>query len=98
MKKILLISPTGMTTTLLVDRINKDLENLNIKSEIIVSEPSCYQDEATKSDVILLAPQFEYLYSEIKTLYPNKPSDIIDIESYTHNNSSSVVNRILEII
>jgi len=94
---ILLVCAAGMSTSLLVNRMNeaaaKEGIELNIEAHP-VGEIKKYGDV---SDVILLGPQVRYELKNVKKLYPDKPIEVINMQDYGMMNGEKVLKRALEL-
>ena len=88
--KILLVCAAGMSTSLLVNRMNEAAAKEGIELHIEahpVGEIKKYGDD---SDVILLGPH-------VKKLYPDKPIEVINMQDYGMMNGEKVLKRALEL-
>lgn len=94
---ILLVCAAGMSTSLLVNRMNeaaaKEGIQLNIEAHP-VGEIKKYGDAF---DVILLGPQVRYELKNVKKLYPDKPIEVINMQDYGMMNGEKVLKRALEL-
>lgn len=98
--RILLVCNAGMSTSMLVNKMNESAQERNISANIeAVSDPEA--SELLKKepvDVILLGPQVRYLESSYKQKYPEIPTEVINMSDYGTMNGVNVLNRALEII
>lgn len=98
--KIVLVCFAGMSTSMLVNRMNKAALEKNIKAEII-AVPACdIYNNIDDADVILLGPQARYLFNEIKNNISDKntPIDIIDPQTYGMMNGKAVLEMALKLL
>lgn len=96
MKNILLACAAGMSTSMLVKRMQDVAGNKGIEVQIKAipeSEVSKYIDNA---DIILLGPQVRFMQSKIKSLVGNIPVEVIDMASYGTMNGEKVLMFALE--
>ena len=95
---ILLVCSAGMSTSLLVTRMEKAAKDkgLEIKIEAHpVAEAEVYGKEA---DMILLGPQVRFQLQNIRSLFPEKPVEVIDTRDYGMMNGEKVLNHVLEVL
>ncbi|MGL5615303.1 MAG: PTS sugar transporter subunit IIB [Sarcina sp.] len=98
MKKILLICSAGMSTSLLVTKMEKAAKEKSIEVEISATGSGVYKTEAAKADVILLGPQVRFMLKEVSTAIPNKPIAIIDMRSYGKVDGAAVLNQAMKLL
>lgn len=102
MKTIMLVCAAGMSTSLLVSKMEKAAEEKNIEADIFaVSVPEIDSVLKNKNiDVLLLGPQVRYMKSEIeeKVNEMNIPVDSIDIRHYGMMDGESVLEQALKLI
>ena len=82
--KILLLCSGGMSTTLLVNAMQREAQQQNIICEIQASSASLVEELAEKFDLILVAPQVRHKLATIKdaVLPYNKPVALIPPDIY----------------
>lgn len=100
MKKILLVCCAGMSTSLLVTKMNAAAENKGLEAEIFAvseAEASKYFDEI---DVVLLGPQVRYLLRNLQKTLNEKgvPIAVIDSINYGTMNGEAVLEQALNLI
>lgn len=99
MKKILLVCNAGMSTSLLVTRMEKVAKEKNI--EVVVEAVPFIQAETDFEnwDVVLLGPQIRYqLKSLEKKVKGQIPIQVIDIRDYGLMNSENILLTALTLI
>jgi PTS system cellobiose-specific IIB component len=101
--KILIICAAGMSSSLLIDAIEKAGKEEDLKLEVITyhSIGSTYWDFGkTPVDVVLIAPQIRFLRNNIaKLASPHGISvKIIDPTSYGMTDGQKIVQQILEAV
>lgn len=95
---ILLVCAAGMSTSLLVNRMNEAANAKGITIHIEahpVGSISAYGDAA---DVILLGPQVRYELSKVKGMYPDKPVEIINMQDYGMMNGQKVLDHAMKLL
>ncbi|MGL4990444.1 MAG: PTS sugar transporter subunit IIB [Sarcina sp.] len=98
MKKILLICSAGMSTSLLVTKMQKAATERGLDLDISATGSGTYKDIAVTADVILLGPQVRYMLREVKAAITDKPIDIIDMRAYGKIDGSAVLDQALALI
>ncbi len=99
MKRILLVCSAGMSTSLLVQKMQEYAQSNNIESHIqAVSEAeskTLWQDY----DVLLLGPQVRFLKAKMEEMTEGKiPVDIIDMRAYGSLNGEAVFNAAVALL
>ena len=97
MKKILLVCSAGMSTSLLVNKMNNAAkefgEEVSIEA-LPVSECSSKIDEV---DIVLLGPQVRFQKTVVERLANGRiPVDIIDMRAYGMMDGKSILKSTLE--
>ena len=82
MKNIVLICAAGMSTSLLVKRMEKAAEEKGYECKIaaypVAEAPGVIPD----ADVVMLGPQVKYMLAKWKKEYPDKLIEAIDMRIY----------------
>ena len=101
MKNIMLVCVAGMSTSLLVSKMQAAQEQ-NIDADIYaIAEGEVEKILATKkADVLLLGPQVRYLKGSFETKYKDKgfPIDVINMADYGMMNGENVLKQALQLI
>ena len=84
MKKILLCCSAGMSTSLMVNKMQKVAADKGIEVEIWAEPMDKASSEVPKADVVLLGPQIKFALPEIKKLTDQAGNKIgvIDMMDY----------------
>lgn len=98
MVNIMLVCSAGMSTSLLVTKMNKEAKEKNIGVNIWAIPEANVAKEIEKADVILLGPQVRYLLSKIKEQSGGKPVIAIDMRSYGLIDGKKVLEDALNLI
>ncbi|WP_066870657.1 PTS sugar transporter subunit IIB [Clostridium mediterraneense] len=100
MKKILLVCSAGMSTSLLVTKMQEAAANKGIECSIEAVAEADAQNKIDDIDVLLLGPQVRFLLSKFKGLTEGKnvPVEVIDTVAYGTMNGEKVLTRALELI
>ena len=99
MIKIMLACSAGMSTSLLVTKMEAAAREQNIEAQIWAIPESNLSQEITKCDVVLLGPQVRYVLN--KALEIAKPHNIpvedINMMHYGTCNGKAVLDRAIEL-
>jgi len=101
MKNIMLVCVAGMSTSLLVSKMQKAAQEQNIEADIYaIAESEVDKILATKkADVLLLGPQVRYLKGTFETKYKDHfPVDVINMMDYGMMNGENVLKQALKLI
>lgn len=99
MKRITLICAAGMSTSLLVTKMNAAAEKSGILVKIRAIPESEFLKYADDTDILLLGPQVGYTLTKMKTLYEPKGIKVAVINSvdYGMMNGEKVLKMALEL-
>ena len=92
--KILLICSAGMSTSLLVTKMNKEAEKQGIATEIWALGASEAKKKLDEADIILLGPQVRFMKNDLTKL-TKVPVEVIDMRAYGAMNGEKVLNDAL---
>ena len=96
MKNILLVCSAGMSTSMLV----KKMQEAAVKMDTEVGIKAIPEAEASSNmdwaDIILLGPQVRFLQGQIQTIAGTKPVEVIDMASYGTMNGEKVLLEALD--
>ncbi|MGE7622869.1 PTS sugar transporter subunit IIB [Viridibacillus sp. NPDC096237] len=102
MKNIMLVCAAGMSTSLLVTKMQKAAEGQNLAADIFaISESEVDSTLKTKNiDVLLLGPQVRYLKGPFEAKYKAKnfPIEVINMSDYGMMNGEKVLQHALNLI
>lgn len=94
MKKILLCCAAGMSTSLLVSKMQAAAKEIELESKIwAVSVEELQNSLKDGADVVLLGPQIRYKLNDVKKICGEKniPSDVINMVDYGSMNGKKVL-------
>ena len=96
MKNILLVCSAGMSTSMLV----KKMQEAAVKMDTEVGIKAIPEAEASSNmdwaDIVLLGPQVRFLQGQIQTIAGTKPVEVIDMASYGTMNGEKVLLEALD--
>ncbi len=95
---ILLVCAAGMSTSLLVTRMEESAKQKNITVHIEAHPVGDIEKYGHQADVILLGPQVRYQLHAVKKEYPNKPVEVINMQDYGMMNGEKVLNYALSLL
>ncbi|ANZ95422.1 MULTISPECIES: PTS sugar transporter subunit IIB [Brochothrix] len=102
MKTIMLVCSAGMSTSLLVTKMEAAAKEKGLESEIFaVSASEVDQILGSKTiDVLLLGPQVRYLQGQMEGKLAGKdiPVEVINMADYGMMNGANVLNRAVELM
>ena len=99
MIKIMLACSAGMSTSLLVTKMEAAAKENNIEAQIWAIPEANLSEEIAKCDVVLLGPQVRYVLdkaTEIAKPY-NVPVEVINMMHYGTCNGKAVLERAREL-
>ena len=96
MKKIMLVCSAGMSTSLLVTKMEQAAEKVGDEVEIFALPMSDGINRLSTVDCVLLVPQVRFNLGKIKEeaakVNPGLPVDVIDMKDYGMMNGEKVYN------
>lgn len=102
MKTIMLVCAAGMSTSLLVTKMEKAAAEKGLDAKIFAVAASEAETKIAneKIDVLLLGPQVRYLKTQYEAFLAPKniPFDVIAMQDYGMMNGEKVLNRAEELM
>lgn len=98
MVRIMLCCASGMSTSLLVEKMKKSAKEKGIEVDIWAVGANEVRENADKTDIILLGPQVKYAQKKIEADAPNVPVANIGMREYGMMNGAAVLQQALDII
>lgn len=89
----LLVCATGMSTSLLVNRMKEAAETKEIEFQIEAHPVGQIEKYGEAADVILLGPQVRYELKNVKKMFLDKPVEIINMQDYGTMNGAKVLDN-----
>lgn len=93
---IYLFCSAGMSTSLLVKKMQKEAEAKGLNFEIEAYPESTVSENGERADVILLGPQIRFKEKAIKAEFPHKPVAAIDMAAYGLINGKAVLETAIK--
>jgi len=99
MKNILLVCNAGMSTSLLVNKMNEEAENQGIEVNIKALPISECQAVIDTIDIVLLGPQVRFQKPQVEEYAKGRiPVEVIDMRAYGTMNGKAVLESALNAI
>lgn len=98
MVKIMLCCASGMSTSLLVEKMKKAAQTQGIEVKIWAVGANEVKANAAEADVILLGPQVRYAQKTIEKEAEGVPVGNIDMRNYGTMNGEAVLKQALDMI
>lgn len=101
-KTIMLVCSAGMSTSLLVSKMQKIAQQKGIDAEIFANSANEADDILARKDVdvLLLGPQVRFMKSQFEKKVAGKdiPVDVINMQDYGMVNGEKVLQTALDLI
>ncbi|WP_270255305.1 PTS sugar transporter subunit IIB [Collinsella intestinalis] len=98
MVNILLCCSAGMSTSMMVSKMQAAADERGIEATIWAVPEAQAQANAEKADVILLGPQVRFLLDKIKDVAGDTPVEVIDMMAYGMTDGAKVLDQGLKLI
>lgn len=98
MVNILLCCSAGMSTSLMVSKMQSNAEERGIEAAIWAVPEAEAEANAEKADVILLGPQVRFLLDKIRAVAGGTPVDVIDMMAYGMMDAPKVLDQAIKLI
>ena len=97
MVNIMLVCSAGMSTSLLVNKMNKVAKEKGMNVNVFAVAEADAKNNMDKIDIVLLGPQVRYLLPKMKELMEPKgiPVDVVDTINYGTMNGEKVLEQAL---
>ncbi|AJJ20250.1 MULTISPECIES: PTS sugar transporter subunit IIB [Yersinia] len=99
MKKILLVCAAGMSTSMLVKRMQDHASSIGLEVEIEALSISDAKDKVDSIDIVMLGPQVRYQKAEVEEIVNGRiPVLVINMKDYGSMNGKAVLETALAAI
>ena len=98
MRKIRLFCAAGMSTSILVTKMQKAAEELGYECEIEANPVSEVANKGPEADIVLLGPQVRYELKNVQAKLPDNIVEVIDMMDYGMANGMNVIKHIKEVL
>lgn len=96
MRKILLVCSAGMSTSIVVKKMQAVAEKNEIGAEIWSVGEAMAVENIPKADVIMIGPQVKFLYDKMKKFAGERPVVVINMKDYGMMNGENILNQALD--
>lgn len=97
MKKIVLVCASGMSTSILVNKMREAAEKIEFKCTIEAHAVAKVKEVSKAADIVLLAPQVRFQLNSVKEQV-ECPVELIDMIAYGTMDGSKVIETVKEVI
>lgn len=96
MAKVMFVCAAGMSTSLLVEKVNKAAKEKGLELEVYAMGEAEARKDLTQADVLLLGPQVRYLEGKFKEAIAgsNTKIGVVDMLSYGRMDGAAVLKQI----
>lgn len=98
MKKIVLLCALGMSTGMLVQKMNKYAGEVGYTLDISAHSIEEAETVAADADIILLGPQVSYAVGDIQAKFPQIPVEPIDMLAYGMQDGKTIVEHCRKVL
>lgn len=96
MINILLVCTAGMSTSMLVTKMEQASKEMGIETNIWAVGDAAFSENAAKADIVLLGPQVRFMLNKLEAeLKGAKPIKVIDMMAYGSMNGKKVLEDAL---
>jgi len=96
--KILLVCNAGMSTSMLVSRMEKAAKEKGIEATILATPLTQAESQIDEWDVVMLGPQVRHCLNQLKKHSTKTPIEIIDMRDYGLMNGEKVLEKAIQIM
>lgn len=98
MKKILLVCSAGMSTSIVVKKMQEAADAQGVEAKIWAVGDALAKENAGEADCILLGPQVKFLLGKMEEIANGKPVAVIDMRNYGMMNGQAILDQAIELI
>ncbi|MDY2957709.1 PTS sugar transporter subunit IIB [Floccifex sp.] len=98
MKKILLVCNAGMSTSILVKKMQQEAEKQGLDVQVEAKSLTEAKKNFGDTDIILLGPQIRYELNNVKKMAGSIPVEAINMQDYGMMDGKKVLAGALKII
>ena len=96
MRRIVLLCAAGLSTSILVKKMEHAAEEIGYEVEIGAYPAPEAKTVGVGADIILLAPQAAWKISQIRDLFPDLPVEPVDMQAYGLGDGEKVIKFVKE--
>ena len=100
MKRIVLVCSAGMSTSLLVSKMQAAAKDQGVECSINAYGEAELKNHESEVDVLLLGPQVRFLFNKLKSKFDPQgvPVDVINTIDYGTMNGAKVLKHALDLL
>ena len=98
MRKIRLFCAAGMSTSLLVTKMQKAAEEIGYECDIEANSVSEVSSKGPEADIVLLGPQVKYELKHVQEQLPGQKVEVIDMMDYGMANGMKIIKHVKEVL
>lgn len=98
MKKIVLCCNAGMSTSLLVQKMQAEAKKRGIDTEIVAYPMTEVTEHKDEVGCLLLGPQVSYFKAEAEKLFPDVQVSVINMMDYGRMNAAKIIDDALKML
>lgn len=98
MRKIILLCSAGMSTSMLVKKMQEAAKAQNYECTIAAFPMSEAKERASDADAILLGPQVRFNKNKVAEQCPGIPIDVVDMKLYGRMDGKGVIELVKKMI
>jgi len=96
--KVLLVCNAGMSTSMLVQKMEQAAEAEGVELEIAAKAVSVAEKEVDDWDVVMLGPQVRHQIKKLQDATDHTPIAVIDMRDYGTMNGANVLKAAMKIV
>lgn len=98
MIKVMFVCCAGMSTSLLVEKVNKAAAAKGIEANVYALGEAEARKDLNQADILLLGPQVKYLESNFRKSIDDSKTKlgVVDMKSYGRMDGEAVLTQILQ--
>lgn len=97
MKKILLVCASGMSTSILMKKMNEAIEKKGYDFVVEAHAVAQVKEKGVDADVILLAPQISFQLKNVKEMM-NCPVELVNMSDYGMMNGDGIIEHVKGVV
>lgn len=96
MKTILLVCNAGMSTSMLVKKMEQVVEKRGLDVKVSAKSLTEAKKDWTGVDMVLIGPQIRYELKNVQSMVPHLPVEAINMQDYGMMNGEKVLDQALK--
>ena len=96
MKKIILLCASGMSTSMMVKKMQSAAADMQYACEIAAYPMAEAKEQGADADLILLGPQVRFSKDKVEKQCPGVPVDAIDMRIYGRMDGEAVMKLVMD--